>query len=113
MSRCSSMSFGRLVARGTKDSNPRILRTTTLRVCRPRDSIESWMEGCPMGDSLTKEGFLAGLGGLATDVTSFRRTIEAERCLPKDLVDKLRTTGCFGMTLPRGMGGSELTPIEQ
>jgi alkylation response protein AidB-like acyl-CoA dehydrogenase len=66
-----------------------------------------------MGDSLTKGGILAGLGSLAPDVASLRGTIEAGRCLPKDLVDKLRTTGCFGMTLPRGLGGAELDPLEQ
>jgi alkylation response protein AidB-like acyl-CoA dehydrogenase len=66
-----------------------------------------------MGDSLTKDEILARLGRLAPDVAALGRTIEAERCLPKDLVDKLRATGCFGMTLPGDMGGAELSPLEQ
>jgi alkylation response protein AidB-like acyl-CoA dehydrogenase len=64
-------------------------------------------------DSLSKEGILAGLAHLAPDIAALRTTIEAERCLPKDLVDKLRATGCFGMTLPRVLGGAELDPLEQ
>jgi alkylation response protein AidB-like acyl-CoA dehydrogenase len=50
---------------------------------------------------------------LAGDIGAARDAIEAGRRLPGALVDQLRTTGCFGMTLPKSMGGGELDPVAQ
>jgi indole-3-acetate monooxygenase len=66
-----------------------------------------------MVESLTKETILAQLSGLAGDIAAARDVIEAERRLPSALVDQLKATGCFGMPLPRSMGGSELDPVAQ
>jgi indole-3-acetate monooxygenase len=62
---------------------------------------------------LSTDSILAGLEALAPNIASARASIDGDRRLPTDLVAKLRATGCFGMTLPRALGGSELDPLEQ
>jgi indole-3-acetate monooxygenase len=66
-----------------------------------------------MVESLTKEAILSRLSALAGDIAAAKETIESGRRLPSALVDQLKSTGCFGMTLPRSMGGSELDPLAQ
>ncbi len=39
--------------------------------------------------------------------------IEAQRCLPGDVVDQLRLSGMFRMNMPRNWNGPELTSMEQ
>lgn len=39
--------------------------------------------------------------------------MQAKRRLTAAVVDALRATGVFGMALPRSLGGSELSPLEQ
>ena len=40
-------------------------------------------------------------------------SIEANRCLPDELIDSLRATGLFRVSWPRTLGGLELDPISQ
>jgi alkylation response protein AidB-like acyl-CoA dehydrogenase len=39
--------------------------------------------------------------------------IEAQRRMPRDIVEKLRSTGVFRMNVPRSFGGPELSTLEQ
>src|SRR5215469_17160367 len=66
-----------------------------------------------MNEIPSKSSIIAALTALTPEITQARSEIESNRCLSRDLVDKLRGTGCFGMTLPRALGGSELDPLEQ
>jgi len=66
-----------------------------------------------MTEPPSKSSIIAALTGLAPEIAQVRAGIESNRRLPRDLVDRLRGTGCFGMTLPRALGGSELDPLEQ
>lgn len=38
--------------------------------------------------------------------------IESGRCVPRDLVEKLRTAGCFRMTVPTALGGTGCSQLE-
>ena len=51
---------------------------------------------------------LAAVADLAPTIASRAGEIEARRRLPLDLVDDLRSAGCFRMSLPRSHGGEEL-----
>ena len=66
-----------------------------------------------MTEPPSKSSIIAALTDLAPEIAQVRAGIESNRRLPRDLVDRLRGTGCFGMTLPRALGGSELDPLEQ
>jgi alkylation response protein AidB-like acyl-CoA dehydrogenase len=50
--------------------------------------------------------------GLLPGIRARRQEIEQARKLPGDLVDGLRATGVFSLTVPRAMGGIEATPTE-
>jgi indole-3-acetate monooxygenase len=58
------------------------------------------------------EGWLQRLEGLAPAIRGRRAEIERERRLPRDLVDELRRTGVFGLSVPRAIGGQEAAPRE-
>ena len=66
-----------------------------------------------MTEPPSKSSIIAALTDLAPEIAQARAGIESNRCLPRGIVDRLRSTGCFGMTLPRALGGSELDPLEQ
>jgi alkylation response protein AidB-like acyl-CoA dehydrogenase len=51
---------------------------------------------------------LADIGELAPGVTARAAEIEAERRIPRDLVEKLRSVGAFRMLVPQSHGGLEL-----
>ncbi|WP_244645679.1 acyl-CoA dehydrogenase family protein [Bradyrhizobium campsiandrae] len=53
-------------------------------------------------------GMLAGIKELAPEITARASEIETARCLPSDLVDRLRSIGIFRMFVPRSHGGLEL-----
>lgn len=65
--------------------------------------------------TLTPEAssLLAGIQALEPRIRAAADTIEAERCLPADLVEALRDTGLFRVSWPRSMGGLELDPVSQ
>lgn len=56
----------------------------------------------------TNENLLAGIRELASEITARAAEIEAARCVPPDLVDRLRSIGMFRIFVPRSHGGLEL-----
>ena len=56
----------------------------------------------------TAEQLLAGIQGLAPEITARGAEIEAARRMPLDLVETLRSIGVFRMFAPRSHGGLEL-----
>lgn len=50
---------------------------------------------------------------LEPQIQAAAESIEANRCLPDDLVQALRATGLFRASWPRSMGGLEIDPITQ
>ena len=59
------------------------------------------------GDSLLKAA-----QALAPEIVLRRDEIERERCLPSDLVEKLRAAQMFELWLPKVFGGPELHPVD-
>jgi alkylation response protein AidB-like acyl-CoA dehydrogenase len=51
---------------------------------------------------------LAGIRKLAPEITRRAAEIEAARCVPPDLIDRLKSIGIFRMFVPRSYGGLEL-----
>ncbi|WP_454626710.1 acyl-CoA dehydrogenase family protein [Bradyrhizobium cenepequi] len=51
---------------------------------------------------------LAGIRKLAPEITARAAEIEAARCVPPDLIDRLKSIGIFRMFVPRSHGGLEL-----
>src|SRR5580692_6418521 len=58
--------------------------------------------------SQTAQRFLADIRELAPHVTARATEIEAERRIPLDLVEALRSIGVFRMFVPQSHGGLEL-----
>src|ERR1700733_6346716 len=56
----------------------------------------------------TAQRLLADIRELAAHVASRAAEIEAERCIPPDLVEALRSIGVFRMFVPQSHGGLEL-----
>jgi alkylation response protein AidB-like acyl-CoA dehydrogenase len=77
-------------------------------------------EGGPNGDSRagaaggeTAGDILAAVRDLAPTIAARADEIEQGRRVPPDLVDQLRTAGCFRITVPRSHGGAGLDLITQ
>ena len=58
-------------------------------------------------------GLLAAVIELQPAIREASNQIEKERCLPPVLVQQLKRTGVFRMTMPRSWGGTELDPVSQ
>lgn len=58
------------------------------------------------------ESLLKAAQALAPEIVLRRDEIERERCLPSDLVEKLRAAQMFELWLPKVFGGPELHPVE-
>lgn len=58
-----------------------------------------------------ESSLLTGIEALEPKIRTSADAIEADRCLPDDLVEALRATGLFRATWPRSMGGLELDPL--
>jgi alkylation response protein AidB-like acyl-CoA dehydrogenase len=56
----------------------------------------------------SNQTLLDGVRKLAPDITARAAEIEAARCVPPDLVDRLKSIGIFRMFVPRSHGGLEL-----
>ncbi|MBQ0799421.1 MAG: acyl-CoA dehydrogenase family protein [Porticoccaceae bacterium] len=56
---------------------------------------------------------LERIKALEPQIRAAADSIEAEGCLPDDLVEALRATGLFRASWPRSMGGLELDPMTQ
>ncbi len=67
------------------------------RESRPRDAASS--------ESDAGEALLARVRSLAPEVAARAPEAEAGRTMPRDLVEKLRAAGVFGMVVPKAMGG--------
>jgi alkylation response protein AidB-like acyl-CoA dehydrogenase len=59
-------------------------------------------------DLLTAEQILANARALAPEIASRAAEAAALRHLPRDLVDKLKTAGCFRVMFPKSWGGPEM-----
>ena len=56
---------------------------------------------------------LAKIKALEPQIRAAADEIEANQCLPVELVDALRATGLFRATWPKSLGGLELDPLSQ
>ncbi|GAB4190398.1 MAG: acyl-CoA dehydrogenase family protein [Wenzhouxiangellaceae bacterium] len=59
------------------------------------------------------EALIEAALALQDDIRSRRGEIEAQRRVPLDLIEKLKTAGFFRMTMPKDWGGMELDPMTQ
>jgi len=57
-------------------------------------------------------GIADGIQDLLPSIRSRREEIEQARCMPRDLIDELRRTGLFSLSVPRAIGGREAPPLE-
>lgn len=71
--------------------------------------IDSRSPKAPCAESVLFDGIKA----LEPQIRAAADSIEAEGCLPDDLVEALRATGLFRASWPRSMGGLELDPMAQ
>jgi alkylation response protein AidB-like acyl-CoA dehydrogenase len=55
---------------------------------------------------------LTGINDLLPAIRARRLEIEQARRMPRDLVDALRHTGIFSMSVPRAIGGEEARPVD-
>ncbi len=55
---------------------------------------------------------LQSIQNLLPAIRARREEIEQARRMPRDLIDELRKTGMFSMTVPRAIGGKEAKPAE-
>lgn len=62
---------------------------------------------------LTMDDIVARLAALEPTLRERSREIQAARRLPADVVQALRDAGVFRAAMPRELGGSDLTPMEQ
>ena len=61
----------------------------------------------------TGEDALAAARALGPQILAGREEMEAERRLPRSLVGAMKAAGVFRLSMPRAMGGPELTPMAQ
>jgi alkylation response protein AidB-like acyl-CoA dehydrogenase len=55
---------------------------------------------------------LQSIQGLLPAIRARRDEIEKARRMPRDLIDELRKTGMFSLTVPRALGGKEAKPAD-
>src|SRR5262245_2405383 len=61
----------------------------------------------------TNEHALAAARALTPQIIAKREEMEAERRIPQALVAAMKAAGMFRLSMPRAMGGPELTPMAQ
>jgi alkylation response protein AidB-like acyl-CoA dehydrogenase len=61
---------------------------------------------------MTTDAILKSVGELLPAIRSRSPEIEQARRMPRDLVDQMRKTGVFTLTVPRAIGGLEADPLE-
>lgn len=61
---------------------------------------------------MSTDAILASVRELLPTIRNKSAEIEQARRMPRDLVDQLRKTGVFGLTIPRAIGGHEADPFE-
>ena len=66
-----------------------------------------------MGRTDAGEHALAAARALGPQILAGREEMEAERRIPQSLVAAMKAAGVFRLSMPRAMGGPELTPMAQ
>jgi alkylation response protein AidB-like acyl-CoA dehydrogenase len=61
---------------------------------------------------MDRDGITASIRDLLPAIRARRQEIEQARRLPRDLVDDLRKTGIFSLSVPRAIGGQEAAPLD-
>jgi len=61
---------------------------------------------------MDRDGITASIRDLLPAIRARRQEIEQARRLPRDLVDELRKTGIFSLSVPRAIGGQEAAPLD-
>jgi alkylation response protein AidB-like acyl-CoA dehydrogenase len=61
---------------------------------------------------MSTDAILASVRELLPTIRNKSAEIEQARRMPRDLVDQMRKTGVFGLTIPRAIGGYEADPFE-
>src|SRR5215467_12344459 len=67
----------------------------------------------PMARTDTGEDALIVARALGPQILAKREEMEARRRIPQPLVAAMKAAGLFRLSMPRAMGGPELTPIAQ
>ncbi len=57
-------------------------------------------------------GILRAIQNLLPTIRTRRQEIEQSRCMPRDLVDELRKTRIFSLSVPGVIGGEEARPVD-
>ena len=55
---------------------------------------------------------LRAIRNLLPAIRARRHEIEQARCMPRDLIEELRKTGMFSLSVPRVIGGKEAKPVD-
>lgn len=58
------------------------------------------------------DGISTSIQNLLPAIRTRRQEIEQARRMPRDLVDELRQTGMFSLSVPRAIGGKEASPLD-
>src|SRR5262245_34324731 len=61
---------------------------------------------------MNTSGVAKGIQELLPEIRKRREELEQARRMPRDLVDGLRKTGVFSLTVPRAVGGGEASPLD-
>src|SRR5262245_18476501 len=64
------------------------------------------------GGVMATSDILRTIRNLLPAVRTRRQEIEQARCMPRDLVDELRKTKMFSLSVPRVIGGEEARPVD-
>ena len=59
-----------------------------------------------------RDGISASIRDLLPEIRARRQEIEQARRMPRDLVEQLRKTGIFSLSVPRAIGGQEAAPAD-
>lgn len=57
-------------------------------------------------------GLLRAIQSLLPSIRARREEIEHARCMPRDLIEELRKTRMFSLSVPRAIGGEEALPLD-
>jgi alkylation response protein AidB-like acyl-CoA dehydrogenase len=73
-----------------------------------RSALDRWNTDATRSGTHSANRLLADIGDLAPGIAARAAEIEAERRIPPDMVEALRSIGVFRMLVPRSHGGLEL-----
>jgi alkylation response protein AidB-like acyl-CoA dehydrogenase len=75
---------------------------------RPKRNAQAW----PLNGNIKMTIILDRVREVLPVIRARRDEIERARRMPRDLIDRLRSTGVFGLTVPRDMGGEQARPTD-